>query len=52
MKIRYNTLTETYVVFKNGKVNLKKELSKTEKEFVEKAKKVVAGYYYIFSEVK
>lgn len=52
MKIKYNTLTETYAIFKNGKVNLKKELTKTEKEFIANAKKVVAGYYYIYSEVK
>ena len=52
MKIKYNTITETYVIFKNEKVTLKKELAKTEKEFIENAKKTVAGYYYIYSEVK
>lgn len=52
MKIKYNTLTGTYTVYKNGKVKLEKELTKTEKEFINNAKKVVSGYYYIYSEVK
>lgn len=52
MKIKYNTLTGTYTVNKNGKIKLTAELTKTEKEFIEKAKKTVAGYYYIFSGVR